>query len=195
MTKTDIPYFLGVPFSFVHQCMQLYLSMHASFFLYILVTFTGFNPNTGCNFPLSVSLSWIRFHSVIQLEKAWWLVVWIQWSGKTRFLIWNSVTGKIWEILNHWCMCVWFCLPSSVECLPHISFYSIANYPKWNFIPIPPWVGRSRWFDHVTKQLILALTKKRKEMKRWSYHFYQLIIPLSCHLSFQFFILFYILFK
>lgn len=138
---------------FVYACI---------FFLYILVTFTGFNPNTGCNFPLSVSLSWIRFHSVIQLEKAWWLLVWIQWGGKTRFLIWNSVTGKIWEILNHWCMCVWVCLPSSVECLPHISFYSIANYPNWNFIPIPPWVGRSRWFDHVTKQLILSLTKKKK---------------------------------
>lgn len=88
---------------FVYACI---------FFLYILVTFTGFNPNTVCNFPLSVSLSWIRFHSVIQLEKAWWFVVWIQWGGKTCFLIWNSVTGKIWEILSHWCMCVWVCLPS-----------------------------------------------------------------------------------
>ena len=134
--------------------------MHASFF-YILVTYTGFNPNTGCDFPLSVSLSWIRFHSVIQLEKAWWLMVWIQWGGKTCFLIWNSVTSKIWETLNHWCMCVGVCLPSSVECLSHISFYSISIYTNWNFLPIPPFAGRSSWFNHVAKQLISFLTKKK----------------------------------
>lgn len=52
------------------------------------------------HFFLSGTLSRIRFYTVIQLEKAGWLLVWISWGGKISFPNWDSVTGIIWEILS-----------------------------------------------------------------------------------------------
>lgn len=77
------------------ECMWVTLrSCYFYIFIYVL------NPEANQYFPLSDTLSWIRSNTVFQLEKAWWLMVWISWGGKIGFLIWNSATGKIWGSLN-----------------------------------------------------------------------------------------------